>query len=203
MKFAGRVSGILFRPGQEWPRIKAEPSSPGRLMVGYAAGLAAIPAAAKLAGYWIMLSQFPAGAFLPRAAASLVTAVISYAIALAMIYVVAFVIKAFAPAFDSRPDLTGAMKLAVYSMTPVWLAGLAGLIYGLPLTATIAVAVAAGLYGFRLLFLGFKAGLMDTPGDKTAVYFVVCIVVIIVPAVVLSLVMNAISLMLGAMGTAL
>ena len=68
-----------------------------------------------------------------------------------------------APAFASRRGFDGAFKLAVYSYTPFWLAGIFLLAPGLRFL------VLAGFYGVYLLWTGLPL-LMQTPGPKLPAY---------------------------------
>jgi hypothetical protein len=73
-----------------------------------------------------------------------------------MVYVMALIIDALAPTFQGQKNHPNALKLAVYSMTPAWLAGVFSLIPGLrPLSIL-------GLYGLYLLRVGLPP-LMKVP----------------------------------------
>ena len=50
----------------------------------------------------------------------------------------------------------------------------------------------AGLYSLYLFYLGFKAGLMETPPEKVMGYFVVTILAEIVLMAIVSLIVGAI-----------
>ena len=66
------------------------------------------------------------------------------------------------------------MKLAVYSMTPVWLVGVFLLVPALGILGIL------GLYSLYLFWLG-APGLMKVPADKSVVYtaaVVVCGIII-------------------------
>ena len=52
-----------------------------------------------------------------------VQAVVQYGLSLAMVYVLALVIEALAPNFGGERDKTKAFKVAAYSYTPGWVAG--------------------------------------------------------------------------------
>ena len=78
------------------------------------------------------------------------------------------------------------MKLAVYSMTPVWIAGIFNLIPALGV-----LSILGSLYGLYLLYLGFSTPLMGTPKEKVMGYVVVSIVVVIVLMVVVGGILGA------------
>ena len=61
------------------------------------------------------------------------------------------------------------MKLAVYSMTPVWLAGVFSLIPGLRMLGAL------GLYGLYIFWLGVPE-LMKAPADKIVPYTAAAVV---------------------------
>ena len=108
------------------------------------------------------------------------------------VYVYGFVINALAPNFASTQDLTAAMKLAVFSMTPAWLAGIFYLIPSLDILVTL-----GSLYGIYILYLGFNHPLMGTPKEKVVTYLVVCAIVMIVLMVVVSAVLGTAFAMRG------
>jgi hypothetical protein len=62
------------------------------------------------------------------------------------------IINALAPSFDGQKDSAQAFKVAVYSYTPAWVAGVLQI---LPLLGILAVL--GGLYGLYLLYLGLPA----------------------------------------------
>ena len=172
MDIVGRVQAILIKPKDEWVRIKAEPATAAGLFTSYAMILAAIPPGFQLLRRILferlpMIGHWPVG----RALAS---AVVAYVLSLLSVFLFALVVNELAPNFGSAKNMTGALKLAVYSMTPVWLAGVFNIFSGLwPL------GVLAGLYGFFILYLGFDAPLMGTPKDKVPGYLAVSILVAI------------------------
>ena len=115
-----RVQGILLTPAAEWDRIEPEAATVQGLFIGYAAILAAIPAIATLLGYLLFNRLF--------LIVGVIAAVASYAINLAVVFLVGFVIDALAPSFGAQKNLVQAMKLSVYSFTAVWVAGVVGFI---------------------------------------------------------------------------
>jgi hypothetical protein len=84
------------------------------------------------------------------------------------------------------------MKVAVYSYTAAWVAGILDIV---PLLGLLAIL--AGLYGLYLLYLGLPK-LMKSPPEKTAGYFVVSILAAIVVNVVIGMVIASITVMLTA-----
>ncbi|GAB6184172.1 Yip1 family protein [Thermodesulfovibrio hydrogeniphilus] len=124
MNIVDRVKGILFSPSQEWEKIKGEEHSIAQLYTSYAVILAAIPAIAQFIGYSLVgVSGF--GMHIRWSVGNaLGHSIVSYVLSLVGVYIVAFIINALAPSFSSQKDITNAVKLSLYSMTPVWIAGI-------------------------------------------------------------------------------
>ncbi len=186
MSIVSRVQAILLKPKEEWVKIKDEPATIQQLFVPYVVILAAIPAVAQFLG-WAVIGGFripyAGGSWMTRA---LLYAIFSYILSLVVVYALGFIINALAPNFSSTQNLILAMKLAVYSMTPVWIAGIFNLIPALGI-----LGVLGSLYGLYLLYLGFSTPLMGTPKDKVPGYVVVSIVVVIVLMVVVGVILGA------------
>jgi hypothetical protein len=72
-----------------------------------------------------------------------------------------------------------ALKLVVYSMTPVWVAGVLNLI-----PALAPLGIIAALYSVYIFYLGLPV-MMETPADKVVPYMAVSALVIIVVSVIL------------------
>lgn len=191
MNIVSRAQGILLKPKDEWLKIKDEPTTIQQLFTQYAVILAAIPAVAQFLGWALIGFRIPysGGSWTARA---LIYAIFSYVVGLAVIYGFGFIINILAPNFSSPQNLTQAMKLAVYSMTPVWVIGI---LYLIP--AIGALALLGFLYSAYILYLGFNTPLMGTPKEKTGAYFVVSLVVILVLYFVVGAILAAIFAMRG------
>jgi len=179
MDLVKRAQGIILKPKEEWAVIKEEPTTVPELFTKYACILAAIPAVAMFLG-WALI-----GFRVPFSGASwtgrgLLYAIFSYVLGLVSVYIFGFVINALAPNFGSTQNPTLAMKLAVYSMTPGWVAGIFHIIPALGILAAI-----GSLYGLYVLYLGLPI-LMDTPKDKALGYFIVIIIVSIVVSIIIN-----------------
>lgn len=177
-----RAKGILLKPAEEWPRIAAEPATPGGLITRYALPLAAIgPVSTFLHG-----QLFGYGAlgftYKPGLVVGLSGLVVSYILGIVGIVVLALIADFLAPKFNGVSDRTAAFKLVVYGSTAAWLAGIAQLIPGLGILGL------AGLYSLYLYYTG-AAPLMKVPQDKAVAYTAVTIVC----AIVLYLVIGAVS----------
>jgi MFS family permease len=157
-----RAQAILLRPKAEWDVIDTEPATTQGLFTGYACILAAIPPIAMILSHLLFIHW----TIVPI----IVIAVISYVASLLGAFIVGFIIDALAPSFDGQKNQVQAMKLAVYSYTAVWVAGILNIV---PLLGLLAII--AALYGFYILYVGLPK-LMKSPPEKTAGYFVVSLI---------------------------
>jgi len=188
MDLVSRVQGIILKPKEEWVKIKSESAKIVELFTSYVMILAAIPAVAQFIGMGLIGRRVPfIGWFRYSIGTALLYAILTYVFTLASVYIFGIVINALAPTFSSKADAINAMKLAVYSMTPVWVAGVLHII---PLLSILVLV--ASLYGFYVLYLGFNSPLMDTPKDKVVGYLLVSIVIYIVLMGIIMLIMGAI-----------
>lgn len=187
-KLIERVKGIVLSPKTEWEKIAAEPTDVKSLFTGYAMILAAIPAVCGLIGSTLIGMSLPiVGTIRTPIAAALVQVVLAYVLGLVIIYVVALIVDALAPTFDGQKNAIQALKLAVYSSTPVWLAGVFALI---PVLSVLGVL--AALYGLYLLYIGL-APMMKNPQDKSIGYTALIIVCYIVLAIIVGAVIAAVA----------
>lgn len=172
MDIVRRAQAILLKPKEEWPRIKAEPSTPAGLFTSYAMVLAAVPAFFQFLGR-VLIERLPVIGHWPVGTA-LGNAAVTYVLSLATVYLFALIVNELARSFGSAKNMTGALKLAVYSMTPGWVAGVLYIIPGLWI-----LGVLASFYGIYILYLGFDTPMMETPKDKVGSYFVTSVLVVI------------------------
>src|ERR1700704_2294153 len=175
MKLVDRVKAILLTPRTEWPVIEQERTTMTDLFIGYVAILAAIPEVAHLIG------QSFIGETRAPIVSGLLRAVIAYVASIAMVYVIAGVINLLVPRFGGEKSFSNALKLSVYSHTPLWLAGVFLLIPGLNFLLIL------GVYGVYLLWVGLPM-LMRVPNDRAFSYAIVVTVCALFPAVVLAIV---------------
>jgi hypothetical protein len=180
-----RARAIVLSPATEWRAIESESGDTGYLFTNYVAILAAIPVVARflrrvfIGGYALTLGQQHFGFF-----SSLVGAIAQYFATFVIVYALALIIDALAPTFSARKNQENAMKLAVYSMTPAWLAGAFGLIPGLGFLRIL------GLYGIYLFWLGLPI-LMKPPADRMGPYTLAVILCAIVLRIVAATVLGA------------
>lgn len=187
MDLVARAQAIILKPKDEWVKIKGETTTVKDLFMSYAMILAAIPAVAQFVGHALIGQRVPfLGWYRWSIGSSLLYAILSYVISLATVFVLALIIDALAPSFASTKNQVSALKLAVFSMTPAWVAGI---FYIVPFLGILAVL--GSLYGLYVLYLGFATPLMETPKDKVMGYFVVSLVVAIVLTAVFGLILGA------------
>nr|WP_316628650.1 Yip1 family protein [uncultured Brevundimonas sp.] len=176
-----RVKGILLQPKAEWQVIDREFATTNSLYTRYAMILAAISPIATL---------IASVAFLHTSIVSaLVLAVLSYVLALVGVFILGIIINALASSFGGTPNPIQAQKLAVYSYTAAWVAGIANLI---PVVGGL-IALAGAIYSLVLLFMGLPI-LMKAPEDKKVVYFIVILIAGIVLGVIMSAIVGAVAL---------
>jgi hypothetical protein len=176
MDIVARVRSIILKPKEEWVRIKAEPATVRGLFRSYIMILAAVPAVSQFLGNILIGRRLPMiGRYRWPIGSALANAILTYVLALAAVYLFALLINALAPSFASTKNMTSALKLAAYSMTPVWVAGVLYIIPGLS-----SLVLLASLYGLYVLYLGFAASMMETPKDKVPAYLGISFVVAVV-----------------------
>src|SRR5262245_36207740 len=143
MPLQTRVIGILSKPAEEWRTIAAESIEPAGLIKEYAAPLAAIPAVCQFLGLTIVGVSLPfLGTYRTGMARGLSGAIVQWMFALAGAWLAAIVVDKLAPTFQSHGGMTHALKLVVYAMTPVWVAGVLHLIPALGVLTVIAALYA-------------------------------------------------------------
>ncbi len=179
-----RAKDVILSPAAAWRKIEPESGDAGALFVNYAAFLAAIPPVCAFLRHGVfgwggarLHHPHPGGVF-----SSLFSGVVHYFVTFAVLYAMAVLIDGLAPNFSARKNQHNAMKLAVYSMTPIWLAGVFELVPGLGLLRLLAL-----LYAIFVFWLGLPI-LMKSPPDRTGPYALACVVC----AIILSIVVSAI-----------
>jgi hypothetical protein len=151
-----RLRGILLTPRAEWLVIAGEKGDASALFVRYVAILALFPALARFIGAALI------GGYAPILS-SLAGALVIYLSGFAIVYGLALIIDALAPMFGAKKDLAAALRLAVHSATPVWIAGIFLLVPGL------SFLVILGLHGVYLLWTGLPV-LMQASPERTLPY---------------------------------
>jgi hypothetical protein len=186
-----RAKNICLTPATEWPVIAAEQTPVATLLGGYVAPLAAIGAVAGLIGGSLIGFTVPfGGTYRVPLMAGVAGAVFTFVMAIVGVFILSLVINALAPTFNGQQNSGQALKVAVYSYTPAWVAGALHVVPPLGV-----LAIFAALYGLYLLYLGLPR-LMHCPDDKALPYTAV----VVVCAIVLGFVTSAVGVAVAGAG---
>ena len=165
-----RSKAILVDPAAAWRGIEKDVGDPAYLLSRYVAVLAPIPALSSFVGASVVGVVTPSGAILrANLIDGLFGAVFSYAASCAIVLLLGLIIDFLAPLFGGRRDFEEAFKLAVYSFTPLWLAGIFLLLPGLRFL------LLTGIYGIYLFWLGAPR-LTKMPEQQAANFTLVIVV---------------------------
>ena len=185
MDIVARAKNICLTPNTEWQVIAGETSPPVALITEYVVPLAAIGAVCGLIGGSLVGFTIPfGGTYRVPLMSGITVAVFTFVMAIVGVFVLSLIINALAPTFSGEQNSAQALKVAVYSYTPAWIAGVLQI---LPMLSVLGLL--AALYGLYLLYLGLPR-LMKCPEDKAVGYTVV----VVVCAIVLAVVIGSISL---------
>ncbi len=183
MDVVERAKAIVLSPASEWRRIEPESGDAGYLFASYVAFVAAIPPVCEFLRHGVLgrggmrLHHLHHGGFF----SSLFGGIVQYLATFVVLYVMAVVIDGLAPTFSAPKNQQNALKLAVYSMTPVWVAGVFALIPWLGFLRLLAL-----FYTVYVFWLGLPI-LMKSPPDRTGPYALA----VLVSAIILSVVVSA------------
>ena len=166
MNIIDRVKNILLKPKEEWPVIAGETTSTAELYTNYIIPLAAIPAVSMFIGWSVVGLPFVGRISMMTGLTMMVT---QFVMALIGVFVLSLVIDFLAPNFGGEKNPSQALKVAAYSMTAAWLAGIFQI---LPMLGMLGIV---GLYSLYLLYLGLPV-LMKVPAEKAVIYTVVVII---------------------------
>lgn len=165
-----KVKAILLKPKEEWPKIAADPATPGDIATRYAIPLIAIGPVASFIGGQV----FGYGAFgfsyRPGIVAGLTSAVVQFVLSLVALVVITLVAEFLAPKFGGEANRRQAFKWVAFSCTAAWVGGVFGLIPSLALIGSL-----LGLYSLYLLYLG-ATPMMKVPQDKAVGFTAVTVV---------------------------
>ena len=176
-----RVAAVLIRPEAAWEVIDAEPAEIGELYRTWVAPLAAIPAVCRAVSILALGGIHLFGVrYMPSVGAVVGQMAVTYVLTLGEVYVLAWVVDVLAPRFEGVSNRIQAFKLAAYSGTAAWVAG----VFALLPTVGGLIAFLAGLYSLYLLYLGLPR-LMKTPLERATSYFAVSLAVAFLLAVLI------------------
>jgi hypothetical protein len=163
-----RAKAVVLSPASEWRTIAPESGDAAYLFANYVAILGAIPPACEFARRLLFGWRGPRFGLRyvhhHGLLTSLFTAFLHYLAAFVVVYALAVVIDGLAPTFSAEKNRENAMKLAVYSMTPAWLAGIFALVPGFGVLRALGL-----LYAVYVFWLGLPI-LMRPPADKRRPY---------------------------------
>jgi len=185
MNAAWRAQRILAYPSVEWTAIDKEPGDAAYLLTSYVAALALIPAVFGFVGACVIGVTVP-GTGTVRATISdgLFGAVFGYVLTCATVLALGLLIDFLVPFFGGRRNFDSAFKLAVYSYTPVWLAGIFLLAPGLRFIGFV------GFYGAYLLRIGLPQ-LMKVPAAQVQAFAAVIVACAFVLTVIVGVAQHA------------
>jgi len=171
MTIVERTRALLLQPESEWRTIAQEPRDLSDLFTFYVAILALVPALAWLIGASVVGITTADGTIRVPLIPGLFSAIFGYLASFVAVGLIGLAIDGLAKAFGGRGDLVNALKLAAYSYTPLWLAGIFNLFPGLRFLSVL------GLYGLYLLWTGLPPLMRITRGRSWFVLVVgVCAV---------------------------
>ncbi len=183
MGLVERAKNICLNPKNEWTVIAGETTATGALITGYVLPLAAVSAIAGLIGGSLIGHTVPfVGTYRVPIVTGIVLAIYHLAMAVVAVFVLSLVIDALAPSFGGAKNPQQALKVAAYSYTPAWIAGVLTVLPMLGLLAFL-----GALYGLYLLYLGLPR-LMKSPEDKSLGYTAVVVICAIVIGVVIGVI---------------
>lgn len=175
-----RAKNMILTPQSEWDVVAQETVSTGDVYKNYVAPLSAIPPIATFIGMTLVGVSVPfMGHIRVSFDTGLMTAIISFVLGLVGVYILALIIDALAPTFGGEKNRMQSLKVAAFSYTPVWVAGVLNVIPALGMLVLL-----ASLYSLYVLYLGLPK-LMKAPEDKALGYTAAVIVCAIVIGIVL------------------
>ncbi|NIR49815.1 YIP1 family protein [candidate division KSB1 bacterium] len=172
-----RVKKIILNPRDALAEVKTEEIVIGDFMKEYVAIVAAVPAIAQFIGLIGRGNLF----------SILLFVVLGYVVNLVVVFVFGKVLEALAQTFGGVKNTEDAFKLAAYSYTPYFIAGIFNINPALSI-----LAVLGGLYGIYILYLGVPT-LMESPQDKALAYAAVSIIIMIIISFVLGLLVASVA----------
>jgi hypothetical protein len=165
-----RAKAIMVDPAAAWLGIEKDFGDPAYLLSRYVAVLALVPALSSFVGATLIGAVVPSGAVVRADLIDgLFGAIFSFAASCAIVLLLGLITDLLAPLFGGRRDFECAFKLAVYSFTPLWLAGIFLLLPGLRFL------LLTGVYGIYLFWLGMPR-LTKVPEQQAASFTVVIVI---------------------------
>lgn len=166
-----RAFAIIFKPKEEWAKIKSESLTIKDLYLNYAIILYAIPSVALLIG--MIISGAPIGM-------ALVWAIFLYILTIGVLFLIGLLIDVIGAQFGGNKDIVGSHKLSVFSLTPY---ALIGIIFILPLGrfygsgGIFYIVLLVSLYSFYIMYLGAQELKGITAQDKLIPFVIIMAVI--------------------------
>ncbi len=189
-KIIERIKNILLTPKVEWPAIASDPASAASIYQGHVLLLAAVSA---LAGWlaWAFLGSI-SNAFGFGSNFFLVSAILSFVLTFAAVFVSAWLADTLAPKFGGGKDPLQALKTVAYSWTASWVASIAAIV---PVIGWL-IAIAGAIYSVYLFYLGCQQTL-KIPADKAVGFTAAVIILTIVLMFVVSSITSSVAGMIA------
>jgi hypothetical protein len=186
MEFVARAKNMLTAPKDEWPVIARESTGTAELYSGYVAPLAAIAPVAAIVGNVFFGARHSFNN-------SVVIGIVSFALALAGVYVIGRIASKIAPSFGGKDDLAKGIKLVAYAATAAWIAGVFGLI---PELAWLSII--GGIYSLYLLYTG-SCVMMGVPQERSVGYTAVVVLIAIAVYLLIGMVVGSVVTLVSVM----
>ncbi len=177
-----RIKRLILSPTAEWQAIEAEPMTAMGIFTSWVVPLAAIGPISLLIGG----ALFGYGIWHPPLSFFISLAISTYVMSLVGTFLLALIVDALAPSFGATKNPVAAMKVAAFSYTAAWIAGIFNLLPALGILSIV------GVYSLYLLWLGLPL-LMKPPAEKATPYFAVTLVVAVIVTFVASTVASSLT----------
>ena len=208
-----RVRGLLTKPKDELPKTIAE-AGDFKALLPYVLVLLSVGALSQFISAGIIGKYMPpqvvfgmkiGGGWSRMPILSLVGAVLQVGIGVGVWWFFGFIVNALAPSFGARKDDAAALKVAAWTLTPIWLASALALFGSVPYLGWIAtVAMIGGVVYGVLIGMWALPLLMGTPEGKAPGHILAAMgITLAVTAVVWFVVFGLVIASLFATGAAL
>lgn len=177
-----QVRSIIVSPEETWRKIKEEKASARQVLTGYAAPLVLVPVLSSSVRIILLRSHFITFSFIINL---FLSGLVNYILYLTALLFAAWLISILARYFSSKTDIAAAVKVVVYSMTPIWLSAVFQIFSRLNALSML------GLYSAYLLFTALPI-VLETPGEKVVGFAASIIAIGIVIMTYLSLISGGI-----------
>ncbi len=170
MGIVDRVKAIILSPKTEWPVIEAESQDVASIYKNYLIYLAAIGPVALFVSMSVFGMSFGGITVRTGFFSGLMQAVVTFALTLAMFYVIALIVDALAPKFGGQKNMNNAFKLVAYGSTASLVAAV---LYLFPMLSILVLL--ASFYALYTIYVGLPV-MMKNPPEKTLPYMAVLVV---------------------------